>query len=109
MEKPIFGIFGHGGFGREGIVLAQETCLERFGSSHHFELCFVEHNPTRTCVDGFRVYSLVEFSSLKGREKYFNVLISENSTRRRIVSECENLGLIPFSIKSRTAEIHPTA
>jgi GDP-perosamine N-acetyltransferase len=105
----LYGIFGSGGFGREGIWLAEQTCLNLHGSVDAFDLCFIEHAPKQTKVNGHRLMSLREFASLNGVERRFNVLIADRVVRRRIASECEGLGLQPFTIRSPLAEVHPTA
>ena len=105
----LYGIFGAGGFGREAIWLAQETCLTTHCSGKDFELCFIEHEPKTAQQNGFRVLSLREFASIRGTERRFNVLVANPAVRERIVAECEALGLRPFTIRSRLAEVHPTA
>jgi sugar O-acyltransferase (sialic acid O-acetyltransferase NeuD family) len=105
----LYGIFGTGGFGREGMPLAHETCMAAHGDSTGFDLCFIEHQPRRPKVDGYDVLTLTEFTSLSGVQRRFNVLIADTRLRHAIASECEALGLAPFTIRSRLAEVHPTA
>lgn len=109
MTVPLYGIFGCGGFGREGIELARESCLRERGSETGFELCFIEHQPTVSLVNGYPVLSIEQFAGITDRERYFNILIANTDDRVRIARECAALGLTPFTIKSRLAEVHPTA
>ena len=109
MTAPLYGIFGCGGFGREGIELARETCLREHGSDAKFELCFIEHRPAATFVDGYPVLSIEQFAQIRDRQRYFNILIANSDDRVKIAKECETLGLTPFTIRSRTAEVHATA
>jgi sugar O-acyltransferase (sialic acid O-acetyltransferase NeuD family) len=105
----LYGVFGTGAFAREGMWLARETCLALHRSAAEFDLCFIEHEPTRAQIDGCRVLSLQQFAAQDAMDKRFNVLIADTLVRQRIVAECEALGLRPFTIRSRLAEIHPTA
>lgn len=111
MNKTLYGIFGCGGFGREGIWLAEESCLAAHGSRDAFDLCFIEHEPKARNVAGFAVVKLDQFIAERSakRDLRFNVLIANPLVRRRIALECEALGLQPFTIRSRLAEVHPTA
>ena len=105
----LYGIFGAGGFGREAMWLAQQTCLAQHGTADAFELCFIEHEPKQHIVNGYRVLSLARFAATENRERRFNVAIADPIVRQRIVAECEDLGLRPFTIRSPLAEVHPTA
>jgi sugar O-acyltransferase (sialic acid O-acetyltransferase NeuD family) len=109
LAHVIYGIFGTGGFGREGMALAREACLACPASAADFDLIFVEHEPAHARIDGYTVLSLGAFAALEGVERRFNVLVADTKQRQRIVLECEALGLVPFTIRSRLAEVHPTA
>ena len=109
MTVPLYGIFGCGGFGREGIELARESCLREKGSDSAFELCFIEHQPKASLVNGYPVLTPQEFANFGRRERYFNILIANNIDRRRIAGECEAHGMRPFTIISGLADVHPTA
>src|SRR5262245_1524393 len=105
----LYGIFGAGGFGRECISLAHEWCQTMHASTTEFELCFIEHRPQRTMIDGYRVLTLREFADVKGVERRFNPCVADTDDRKNIAEQCETLGLQPFTIRSRLAEVHPTA
>jgi GDP-perosamine N-acetyltransferase len=109
VARVIYGIFGKGGFGREGMALARESCLTRHQSAADFELVFIDQHPQQDRIDGCAVMSLEEFAAQKHAERRFNVLIADPKVRARIAGECEALGLLPFTIRSRLAEVHPNA
>ena len=108
MTRIVYGIFGCGGFGREGIELARQTCLDVHGAADMFELVFVEDRPQLQSVDGYRVLALDEFLALDAPRR-FNVLVADAQVRARVAAQCEAGGIEPFTIRSRTADIHPTA
>lgn len=109
LARTLYGIFGTGGFGREGMALAQESCLTQHDSVSDFDLCFVQHQVEQSSVDGHPVLSLERFASLDRTERRVSILIADTGLRSRIAAECDALGLRPFTIRSRLAEIHPTA
>lgn len=105
----LYGIFGAGGFGREVMWLAQQSCQAQHGAADDFDLCFIEHAPRAQSVDGMRLLSLAEFAAIRSTERRFNVAIADPTTRQRIVTECEALELEAFTIRGPHAEVHPTA
>jgi sugar O-acyltransferase (sialic acid O-acetyltransferase NeuD family) len=109
LTKTWYAIFGTGGFGREGIALAHENCLQQDQSASTFEICFVEHRPSQKRINDYPVLSLDEFAALDVTDKRFNVLVAKPADRLRIALECEGLGFRPFSIRSQLADVHPTA
>ncbi len=105
----LYAVIGTGGFGREGMELARCNCRERHGSESDYRLCFVEHEVRTRVIDGVEVLSFAEFTRLEAGEKFFNVLIADVRIRQRIATECERLGMRPFTIRSASAEVHSTA
>ena len=81
MSKPLYGIFGCGAFGREGIALARQSCsaLHPDGA---FDLCFIDQAAKVPDVDGYPVLSLEQFASTPGRDLFYNVLIADVHTLR---------------------------
>ena len=105
----LYGVFGTGGFGRECIALAHDMLSGLHNDQRSFELCFVEHRPNAAIVNGYRVLSLEQFLSLRDTSKRFSVAVANPFDRLRIANEIEAEGIEPFTIRSRTSEIHPTA
>jgi GDP-perosamine N-acetyltransferase len=91
------------------MALAQETCLVRHPSAADFDLVFIDQQPKQSRVDGYAVMSLDEFTGQSYAERRFNVLVADPKVRARIAGECEALGLLPFTIRSRHADVHPNA
>lgn len=105
----LYAIFGTGGFGRECMALAEQSCNAAHGDPKSFELCFVEHSPKAAEVNGYRVLSLEQFVSVRNTQKRFNIAVANPFDRQRIASQIESFDLQPFTIKSASCEIHPTA
>lgn len=105
----LYGIFGTGGFGRECISLAEMACKAAHADRGAFELCFFEHRPKSSDVNGYRVLSLEQFVSVRDTEKRFNIAVANPFDRQRIASQLESFDLQPFTIRSPSCEVHPTA
>lgn len=96
-EKPLIGIFGAGGFGREVMPFAYKAW------HHHFDLVFIETAPTQASVNGYKLISLKEFSEHYKSEKYFNVAVADSRARARLTQELTMAGGQPISIFSPNA------
>ncbi|MBY0619529.1 MULTISPECIES: acetyltransferase [Pseudomonadota] len=91
-EKPLVGIFGAGGFGREVMPFAYQAWHPRF------ELVFVETVPSKPAVNGCKVISLEDYAAHSAPDKYFNVAVADSPSRERLVSELVHAGGSPLSV-----------
>lgn len=98
-----FGIFGAGGFGREVIPLIRDW-IARSASPDDSVVFVVEGDVADRTVNGYAVLTADEFFGLAG-EKRYNIAIGDSQARARIAHQCEEQGVVPFSIVARTAEI----
>jgi sugar O-acyltransferase (sialic acid O-acetyltransferase NeuD family) len=105
----LYAIFGTGAFGRECIWLAEEMLRTLAEDADDFMLCFVDDTPSAARIEGYNVYTWEEFVAIDSAKKYFNVLIADPAVRKSVVERCLAIGLTPFTIRSRLAEVHPTA
>ena len=95
----IYAIVGAGGFGRELIPVAEEM-IATISQSSGFKIFFVVEGdvPKNEKINGYDLISDVEFFSLKGNEKFFNIAIGDSETRERIALKFIENGVKPFSI-----------
>jgi sugar O-acyltransferase (sialic acid O-acetyltransferase NeuD family) len=92
----IYGIVGYGGFSREVMPIAFQMLSTQI-KEEHFELVFVEKDPTEISINGHRVMSEDDFLS-SNAEKYFNIAIADFNLREKIAKKFESLNIKPFSI-----------
>jgi len=97
-----YGLIGAGGHGRDTMpVLAEMLRYDR--NAPDGSLTFVvEGSDLPASVNGYGVMSLDEFCRLEG-DIFFNIAIADGRARERIAAVCQEAGLKPFSIVSRTA------
>ena len=105
----LYAIFGTGGFGREGIYLAEEMLRAQRDSDQDFELCFVDDQPKTSRIESFAVYAWDDFVNMSNVDRYFNVLIAKPDVRHQLVQKFVAIELRPFTIRSKFADVHPTA
>src|SRR6516164_8097359 len=100
-ERPRYGLFGTGGFGRPVMHILRQIVRERHGD--HADVVFVEHSPTAKQVNGVRVMSMDAFLAAPRSTTFFNVALADPHTR---MTTCERFlanGFKPVSIISSHA------
>ncbi len=102
-EKPLIGIFGAGGFGREVMPFAYRQWHCRF------ELVFVETVPSRSEVNGCAVISLEEYAAHAAAEKYFSVAVADSPSRERLVQDLVLAGGRPLSVIFPNTTLYETS
>ncbi len=109
--RRIFGIFGAGGFGREVMPLAAQGLKRRSaeGADTGFELVFVESDPERDLVNGYRVVREDEFATWRDAERYFNVAVGSSRARFEIAQRLMGHGCVPFQVHGHTSIIHESS
>ena len=100
MKKPLYGIVGAGGFGREVMPVAEQTLAAQGVSDH--ELVFVVEFGDTAPVNGHRVMTMDDFVA-SGHEKHFNIAIAGHAARRRIAQRLVEADARPFSIVAPNA------
>ena len=104
MAKPVYGIIGAGGFGRDVLpaVRKQYAAAVADGS---VDLVFVsESDDVGEVRNGCPVIGLNEFLERRG-ERRFSVAIADPNVRARVANTCEESGARPFNIVAPTAII----
>lgn len=95
MDKPLYGIVGAGGFGREVMPVAEQMLAAQGAGGH--ELVFVVEFGDTAPVNGHRVLTMDAFTAAGG-ERHFNIAIAGHAARRRIALKLIDAGARPFAI-----------
>jgi sugar O-acyltransferase (sialic acid O-acetyltransferase NeuD family) len=98
-DRPLMGLVGHGGFGREVLPYLDRS---------KFEVVFLESNPSVPEVHGVSVMPLNEFET-SPRERYFNVAVGESIIRAQLADSLERSGAHPHSMIAQTAVIQSSS
>jgi len=98
-ERPLYGLFGAGGFGRPVMPILLEMVHERHGNAA--EVVFVEDVPAVTNVNGVPIMSTQTFLAAPYATKFFNVALTDPHARQAVCRNFLNAGLKPVSIISR--------
>lgn len=102
-KRPLVGVFGAGGLGREVMPLAQAQCYRKF--SDDFDICFVEIEPKAIEVNGALVLSEEEFFSRGTTDRYFSAAVGNPKTRKLIAERCVGQHIKPLNILSESTKI----
>ncbi len=107
-ENSVFGIYGAGGFGREVMPVLYEYLHSKFPNDLNIKdrMYFIETNPSKNEVNGYKLISESDFFTLKGVTKYFNVAIADSVARERLSKACLANGALPISVISNDAKLY---
>jgi len=93
----LYGIYSAGGFAREVLPIVAATVGEvREGGT----LCVIDDAPPVSSVNGYPVLTYPQFLGHSGSRKFFNVAVSDPSTRKLLAERCLTDGLVPFDVIS---------
>jgi sugar O-acyltransferase (sialic acid O-acetyltransferase NeuD family) len=99
MTKPLYGVYGASGFGREVIPLAREFLLKQGISLDR--LVFIDDGvETSKVVNGYRVLSYAEFLNENASEYYVNIAIANSNLREKIVTHLRADHVLDWSIQA---------
>tara|TARA_B100001059_G_C17828869_1_gene583279 strand:- start:1981 stop:2640 length:660 start_codon:yes stop_codon:yes gene_type:complete len=96
INKPIFGLVGAGGFGRESIDFINSL-------EEEYEVYFVDNAIKSEFINDIKVISDDEFIKINNTKKFFNVSIADVYKREEISIRFIENGLKPLSIFSNTS------
>lgn len=99
-ERPLYGLFGTGGFARPVMPILRETACERHDAA---TIAFVDHTPVAKEVNGVRVMSTEEFLAAPPATTFFNVALADPHARMAVCERFLKAGFKPVSIISRQA------
>ena len=101
--RPLYVLYGTGGFGRPVMPILQEMVRERHGDAA--DVAFVEDSPESPEVNGVRVMSTAECLAHSSGERLFNVALANPYQRKLVCERLLSAGFSPVSIISRHAVI----
>ena len=78
-ERPLYGLFGAGGFGRPVMPILQAIASERHGEAA--DVVFIDDAPGLKQVNGVRVISTEAFLAAPRAATFFNVALSNPHAR----------------------------
>jgi sugar O-acyltransferase (sialic acid O-acetyltransferase NeuD family) len=100
-ERPLFGLFGTGGFARTVMPILRENIRE-----HHrddADVAFVDNAPASTQLNGVRIISTEAFLAGPRATTFFNVALADPQVRAAMCERFLDVGFQPMSIISRHA------
>ena len=100
-DRPLYGLFGSGGFGRPVMPILRETARERHGDDA--EVVFIEDVPAAEQVNGVRIISTDAFLAAPRATTFFNVALANPRARMTVCERLLGEGFKPVSIVSRQA------
>lgn len=100
-ERPLYGLFGTGGFGRPVMPILLETVRQRHGDAA--DIVFIEDAPASAQVNGVPVISTGAFLAAPRATTFFNVALADPYARKAVCERFLGAGLEPVSIISRQA------
>src|SRR5262245_36868864 len=100
-ERPLYGLFGTGGFGRPVMHILLEMVRERHGDS--VDVVFIDDAPASSQVNGIRVVDTESFLATPRAMRFFNVALANPHARMAVCERFLEAGIKPVSIISRRA------
>ena len=100
-ERPLYGLFATGGFGRPVMPILREMVGERHGNAA--DVVFIEDVPAVEQVNGVRVMSTNTFFAAPRATTFFNVALADPHARMAACERFLGEGFKPVSIVSRKA------
>jgi len=97
-DRPLYGLFGSGGFGRPVMHILRETARARHGDDA--EVVFIEDVPATEQINGVRVMSTDAFLSAPRATTFFNVALAKPHARMAVCERLLGAGFKPVSIVS---------
>src|SRR6516164_2318130 len=102
-ERPLYGLFGAGGFGRPVMPILQAMASERHGEAA--DVVFIDNEPAAKQVNGVRVISMETFLEAPRGATFFNVALANPHARMAVCERFLREGFKPVTIISRQAVV----
>ena len=102
-ERPLYGLFGAGGFGRPVMPILQAIASERHGEAA--DVVFIDDAPGLKQVNGVRVIRTEAFLAAPRAATFFNVALSNPHARMAVCERFLREGFTPVTIVSRQAVV----
>jgi len=102
-ERPLYGLFGTGGFGRPVMHILLARVRERHGDDA--DVVFIEDAPTTMQVNGVTVVDTESFLAAPRAVTFFNVALANPRSRMAVCERFLKMGVRPVSIISPQATV----
>jgi sugar O-acyltransferase (sialic acid O-acetyltransferase NeuD family) len=103
MNKPIFGIYGASGFGRE-IMPSARTIVQKLDVDND-QLFFIDDRPTSGVINGHTVLSYSQFVRIDAPERFICIAIAAGEVRAKLAEKIAEDRVIPWAVTSAHAVI----
>jgi sugar O-acyltransferase (sialic acid O-acetyltransferase NeuD family) len=104
----VFGLFGSGGFAREVMPMARQSLSAsgKMSQTLSDQIYFVDAEPEKNEINGYRVASEEDFFSLKADELHFNIAVGDSKLREKIAKACLQRSAKPLTLRSPQAVVY---
>jgi GDP-perosamine N-acetyltransferase len=102
-ERPLYGLFGTGGFARPVMPILQAMASERHGEAA--DVVFIDDEPAAKQVNGVRLISTEAFLAAPRAATFFNVALANPHARMAVCERFLREGFKPVTIISRQAVV----
>jgi sugar O-acyltransferase (sialic acid O-acetyltransferase NeuD family) len=102
-DRPLYGLFGPGGFGRPVMPILIENVRSRHGGDA--DIVFVQDEPVSTQINGVKIMGTEAFLTESRKTVYFNVALADSHARKAVCERFLAVGHQPVSIISSQANI----
>src|SRR5699024_3353409 len=98
MTKPLYGVFGASGFGREVMPLARAQFIEMLGQDKIDRLVFIDDKPPAEEVNGQKVLTYQQFIARPASERKVCLAIASAEIREKLARKMINDGIQTWSV-----------
>ena len=103
-SRPLFGIYGASGFGREVLPVADEVLSVQHGPQE-YELVFIDDADQMSTLNGRRVLTYDEFVNNEASSRAAAIAIADTETRSQVAGRCFDDGVASFAITASSVVI----
>ncbi len=106
--RPLFGLYGAGGFGREIMpIRGHFNCSDTSGNViKNLKSCFIESEASFPFVNSIENFSEDKFLAQSATKKYFNVAIANSVAREKIAANLKENSIMPANLMSKISNVH---
>jgi len=97
-KKPIYGVYGVSGLGRQAMLIAQEQFIKLNLSTDR--LVFIDDSPPADIVNGYKVLSYRDFLELPSSSRFVTLAIGDGKVRKKLAEQCISDKVFSWSIKA---------
>lgn len=98
MSKPLYGIYGASGFGREVLPLGRRLLMEQQIATDR--LVFIDDNPLLQNINGHRVMRWQEFLDEPAGQRLVSLAIADGAVREKLANCLQDQGVVSWGIRA---------